>query len=154
MNPPLQESWSIDRIWYEMPVTLTVMPADCAVSEGLPPSPYLALLGVAVISGVILWYCFWHRVSWVCGRGCYRAGFRHFVTCADSVVNVSRHPATRIETSHFSKNFDAVDADADDENRGDCCRKDFSALAVADGYAVGFLSGAVAKFERKINMAP
>ena len=61
---------------------------------------------------------------------------------------------TRIETSHFSKNFDAVDADADDENRGDCCGKDFSALVVADGYAVGFLSGAVAKFECKINIAP
>lgn len=69
-------------------------------------------------------------------------------------MNVSRHPATRIETSHFSKNFDAVDADADDQNRGDCCRKDFSALVVADGYAVGFVSGAVAKFERKINIAP
>jgi len=36
-----------------MAVTLTVMPADCPVSEGLPPSPYLALLGVGVISGVI-----------------------------------------------------------------------------------------------------
>ena len=36
-----------------MPVTLTVMPADCAVSEGLPASPYLALLGVGAISGVI-----------------------------------------------------------------------------------------------------
>jgi len=36
-----------------MPVTLTVMPADCLVSEGLPPSRYLALLGVGVISGVI-----------------------------------------------------------------------------------------------------
>jgi len=35
-----------------MPVTLTVMPADCAVSEGLPPSPYLALLGVGAICGV------------------------------------------------------------------------------------------------------
>jgi hypothetical protein len=35
-----------------MPVTLTVMPADCPVSEGLPPSPYLALQGVGVISGV------------------------------------------------------------------------------------------------------
>ena len=35
-----------------MPVTLTVMPADCAVSEGLPASRYLALLGVGVISGV------------------------------------------------------------------------------------------------------
>ena len=69
-------------------------------------------------------------------------------------MNVSRHPATRIETSHFSKNFDAVDADADDENRGDCCRKDFSALVVADGYAVGLISGAVGKFERKINIAP
>jgi hypothetical protein len=69
-------------------------------------------------------------------------------------VNVSRHPATRIETSDFSKNFDAVDADADGENRGDCCRKDFSALVVADGYAVGLVSGAVAKFERKINIAP
>ena len=61
---------------------------------------------------------------------------------------------TRIETSHFSKNFDALDADADDENRGDCCRKDFSALVVADGYAVGFVFGAVAPFERKINIAP
>ena len=70
------------------------------------------------------------------------------------VVNVSRHPATRIETSHFCKNFDAVDADADGENRGDCCRKDFSALVVADGYAVGLISGAVGKFERKINIAP
>jgi hypothetical protein len=69
-------------------------------------------------------------------------------------VNVSRHPASRIETSDFSKNFDAVDADADDENRGDCCRKDFSALVVADGYAVGFVSGAVGKFERQINIAP
>ena len=29
------------------------MPADCPVSEGLPPSPYLALLGVGAISGVI-----------------------------------------------------------------------------------------------------
>ncbi len=36
-----------------MPVTLTVMPADCPVSEGLPPSRYLALLGVGAISGVI-----------------------------------------------------------------------------------------------------
>jgi hypothetical protein len=35
-----------------MPVTLTVMPADCAVSEGLPASRYLGLLGVGVISGV------------------------------------------------------------------------------------------------------
>ena len=61
---------------------------------------------------------------------------------------------TRIETCHFSKNFDGVDADADDENRGDCCRKDFSALVVADGYAVGFLSGAVGNFERQINIAP
>jgi hypothetical protein len=60
----------------------------------------------------------------------------------------------KIETSHFSKNLDAVDADADDENRGDCCRKDFSALVMADGYAVGLVSGAVAKFERKINIAP
>ena len=72
----------------------------------------------------------------------------------NSVVNVSRHPATRIETSDFSKNFVAVDADADDENRGDCCRKDFSALVVADGYAVGFVCGAVAKFEGQINIAP
>jgi hypothetical protein len=68
------------------------------------------------------------------------------------VVNVSRHlKATRIETSHFSKNFDAVDADGDDENRGDCCRKDFSAIVVADEYAVGFVSGAVAKFDRNVN---
>ncbi len=29
------------------------MPADCPVSEGLPPSRYVALLGVGVISGVI-----------------------------------------------------------------------------------------------------
>jgi len=36
-----------------MPVTLTVMPADCPVSEGLPASRYLALLGVGAISGVI-----------------------------------------------------------------------------------------------------
>lgn len=36
-----------------MPVTLTVMPADFAVSEGLPASGYVALLGVGVISGVI-----------------------------------------------------------------------------------------------------
>jgi hypothetical protein len=36
-----------------MPVTLTVMPADCPVSEGLPASGYLALQGVGVISGVI-----------------------------------------------------------------------------------------------------
>ena len=36
-----------------MAVTLTVMPADCPVSEGLPPLPYLVLLGVGVISGVI-----------------------------------------------------------------------------------------------------
>ena len=36
-----------------MPVTLTVMRADCPVSEGLPPSRYLALLGVGAISGVI-----------------------------------------------------------------------------------------------------
>jgi uncharacterized membrane protein len=34
-------------------VTLTVMRADCAVSDGLPPSRYVALLGVGVISGVI-----------------------------------------------------------------------------------------------------
>ena len=61
---------------------------------------------------------------------------------------------TRIETSDFSKNLDAVDADADDENRGDCCRKDFSAVFVADGYAVGFVSRAVAKFQHKINIAP
>ena len=33
-------------------------------------------------------------------------------------------------------------------------RKDFSALVVADGYAVGLVSGAVGKFERKINIAP
>ena len=76
------------------------------------------------------------------------------MTCVDRVVNVSRYPATRIETSHFSKNFDAVDADADDENRGDCCRKDFSGLVVADGYAVGLVSGALGKFEGKINIAP
>ena len=36
-----------------MPVTLTVMPADCPVSEGLPPSRYLGLLGVGAICGVI-----------------------------------------------------------------------------------------------------
>ena len=36
-----------------MPVTLTVMPADCAVSEGLPASRYVALLGVGAIGGVI-----------------------------------------------------------------------------------------------------
>ena len=36
-----------------MPVTLTVMSADCPISEGLPPSRYVALLGVGVISGVI-----------------------------------------------------------------------------------------------------
>ena len=47
------------------------------------------------------------------------------MTGVGSVVNVSRHPATGIETSDFSKNFGAVDADADDENRGDGCRKDF-----------------------------
>ena len=77
------------------------------------------------------------------------------MSCVGGVVNVIRHRrVTRIETSHFSKNFDAVDADADDDNRGDCCREDFSALVVADGYAVGFVSGAVAKFERKINIAP
>jgi hypothetical protein len=35
-----------------MPVTLTVMPADCPVSEGLPASRYLALLGVGAICGV------------------------------------------------------------------------------------------------------
>ena len=35
-----------------MPVTLTLMPADCAVSEGLPASRYLALLGVGAICGV------------------------------------------------------------------------------------------------------
>lgn len=35
-----------------MPVTLTVMPADCPVSEGLPPSRYLALLGVGALCGV------------------------------------------------------------------------------------------------------
>jgi hypothetical protein len=29
------------------------MPADCPVSEGLPPSRYVALLGVGVISGMI-----------------------------------------------------------------------------------------------------
>jgi len=29
------------------------MPADCPVSEGLLPSPYLALLGVGAICGVI-----------------------------------------------------------------------------------------------------
>ena len=29
------------------------MPADCRVSEGLPPSRYVALLGVGVISGMI-----------------------------------------------------------------------------------------------------
>jgi hypothetical protein len=29
------------------------MPADCPVSEGLPASRYVALLGVGVISGVI-----------------------------------------------------------------------------------------------------
>ena len=34
-------------------MTLTVMPADCPVSEGLLPSPYLALLGVGAICGVI-----------------------------------------------------------------------------------------------------
>jgi hypothetical protein len=73
---------------------------------------------------------------------------------AGTTFEIRLSPATRIETSHFSKNFDAVDADADDENRGDCCRKDFSALVVADGYAVGFVSGAVAKFDRKINIAP
>ena len=28
------------------------MPADCPVCEGLPPSRYVALLGVGVISGV------------------------------------------------------------------------------------------------------
>ena len=28
-------------------------PADCPVSEGLPPSRYVALLGVGVISGMI-----------------------------------------------------------------------------------------------------
>jgi len=36
-----------------MPVRLTVRPAGCPVSEGLPPSRYVALLGVGVISGVI-----------------------------------------------------------------------------------------------------
>jgi hypothetical protein len=35
-----------------MPVTLTVMPADCAVSEGLPFSRYVALLGVGAICAV------------------------------------------------------------------------------------------------------
>jgi len=30
-----------------------VRPAGCPVSEGLPPSRYVALLGVGVISGVI-----------------------------------------------------------------------------------------------------
>ena len=36
-----------------MPVTLTVMPADSPISEGLASSPSLALLGVGGISGVI-----------------------------------------------------------------------------------------------------
>jgi len=35
-----------------MPVTLTLMPADCPLSEGLPASRYLALLGVGAICGV------------------------------------------------------------------------------------------------------
>lgn len=34
-------------------MTLTVIPADCPVSEGLACSPYLALLGVGAISAVI-----------------------------------------------------------------------------------------------------
>lgn len=34
-------------------MTLTVKPADCPVSQGLASSPYLALLGVRAISGVI-----------------------------------------------------------------------------------------------------
>jgi hypothetical protein len=129
------------------------MPADCPVSEGLPAWRYVALLGVGVISGVIS--------GAVSGTPSGESAARLLSGCLSAFCDLRRlscecqpSPATRIETSHFSKNLDAVDADADDENRGDCCRKDFSGLVGADGYAVGFVSGAVAKFERKINTAP